>query len=143
MPVDRESSSAFRSSREDDDTMARLIAALKSLNGNDCRKNQPFFSIWEKEPLKGAVDEDVHQFFENFEYQASLVEEIDDNVRLVELKKCLRDRPLSIFQCATEDVKSNFQLAKEFLLANLTLPHQQAVFRHDFHTRKKEENESG
>ena len=27
-------------------------------------------------------------------------------------------------------------------MANLTLPHQQAVFRHDFHTRKKEENES-
>src|ERR1700734_886715 len=80
--------------------------------------------------------------FEKFEYKAGLVNGIDAAIRLAELKKALQDRALSIFQGARDAEVATYDLAKAFLRNNLSYPHQIAIWRQEFHNRKKEEKET-
>lgn len=116
--------------------LTALTDQLRAL-GMDPRKGQPFYKLHEIEPLRGDLKEDVQKYFVHFEYLASLVPNIDDAAKLAELKKCLRDKALVVFQAATDAQNDTFEHAKAYLLERLTQPHQRAVYRHDFHSKKK------
>src|SRR5262245_33026009 len=105
-------------------------------------QNEPFFRIWEINPLTGDLSQDISKWFENFEYQSNLVSDITDENRFLELRKSLKDRALNIFQSATNINTRTYALAKTFLLTNLVYPHQIAIWRQQFHNRKKNGNET-
>lgn len=104
--------------------------------------NQPFYRMWETSPLNGDLNQDVSKWFVNFEYHAQLVPEITDATRLTELRKCLRDRALQVYQNAEEDEKNTYALSKVLLSTRLVYPHQVAIWRQEFHNRKKKETET-
>lgn len=106
------------------------------------RNGNPLFEIYKTTPLTGADDQDSEKFFEQFEYLASLVPNLAADVKLVELKKCLRDRALTVYQAGSATRTDTFDHLKDYLLANLVLPHQRSVHMHAFHARKKEEKET-
>lgn len=99
------------------------------------RMQQPFFRLWETDPLTGKPDQDVSKWFENFEYLAEVIDNLTDNDKVIELRKAARGRAADILRGATVQERASYAAAKALLQGRLIQPHQQLLYRQQFATR--------
>lgn len=106
------------------------------------RLNQPFYRVWENQPLTGRSDQDVSKWFEQFEYLASLVEGVTDVVRFIELRKSVQEKARDLMLNAQPAEITDYAAARAFLIRRLSNPNQSIIYRQQFASRMKRKEES-